>query len=184
MGDEIILICTSTGATAGLYLAAHHPEIKALILISPNIDIYDPTSSLLTKPWGKLILKGVMGGDYQTWNPPNGAEKYWYGTYRIEAIIQLKAMINATMQSRTFNKIKQPIFLSYYYKNDDEQDKTVSVKRMLEFFNEVKTPKHLKHKIAFPEAKNHSIASKYFNPNYKKVEEAVFNFTDSILKIY
>ena len=32
LGDKVILICTSTGGTLGLYLAAHHSEVDALIL--------------------------------------------------------------------------------------------------------------------------------------------------------
>ena len=111
MGEKVILICTSTGATTGLYLAANHPSIEALILVSPNIDIYDSTSNLLTKPWGKQILKAVMGGNYQTWQPPIGADKYWYGKYRIEAILELKALLQATMKKETFKKIKQPFFM-------------------------------------------------------------------------
>ncbi|PQJ78580.1 alpha/beta hydrolase [Polaribacter porphyrae] len=183
LGEKVILICASTGATAGLYLAAHHPEITGLILISPNIDIYDSTSNLITKPWGEQLLKTVMGSDYQIWSPPNGADKFWYGKYRVEAIIQLKAMIEATMNTETFKKIHQPFFMGYYYKNEEEQDKTVSVKRMLEMFEETFTKPEKKIKMAFPEAKQHSIASRFFNPNYLNVQKEVFNFTDTILKL-
>lgn len=183
MGEKVILICTSTGATAGLYLAAHHPEIAALILISPNIDIYDSTSNLITKPWGKQLLKTVMGSNYQTWEPPNGADKYWYGKYRIEAIIELKAFIQATMKKENFEKIEQPFFMGYYYKNEEEQDKTVSVKRMLEMFEQTSTPTNLKIKKAFPNAGNHSLGSHFFNTNYLKVQEEIFDFTENILNI-
>lgn len=183
MGEKVILICTSTGATAGLYLAANHPEIHALILISPNIDVYDTNSNLITKPWGEQILKAVYGGNYQTWEPPNGADKFWYGKYRVEAMIQLKALIQETMNKENFEKIKQPIFMGYYYKNEEEHDKTVSVKRMLEMFDQTSTPTNLKIKTAFPNAKNHSIGSHFFNVNYLKVQEEVFDFTDNILNI-
>lgn len=183
MGKKVILICTSTGATAGLYLAAHHTEIAALILISPNIDLYDTTSDLITKPWGKTILKTVLSGNFQIWEPPNGADKFWYGKYRIEAIVQLKALIQASMTANTFKKINQPFFIGYYYKNEDEQDKTVSVKRMLEMFDETATPVNQKVKKAFPDAKNHSIGSKFFNKNYFKVRDEVFLFTENVLNI-
>jgi pimeloyl-ACP methyl ester carboxylesterase len=183
IGEKVILMCTSTGATAGLYLAANHPEIEGIILISPNIDIYDPSSFLITKPWGKQILKTVMGGNYQTWEPPNGAEKFWYGKYRIEAILQLKKLIEVTMKEENFQKIKQPLFLGYYYKNENEQDKTVSVKRMLEMYTQISTADNLKYKVAFPEAKNHSIGSRFFNPNYKKIQNEIFEFTESVLNI-
>lgn len=183
MGKKVILICTSTGATAGLYLAANHPEIHALILISPNIDVYDTNSNLITKPWGEQILKAVYGGNYQTWEPPNGADKFWYGTYRVEAMIQLKALIQSTMTKETFEKIKQPFFMGYYYKNEKEQDKTVSVKRMLEMYEQTSTPSNLKVKKTFPDAKNHSLASRFFYTDYLKVQEAVFDYTEKVLNI-
>jgi esterase/lipase len=183
LGENLILICTSTGATAGLYLASNNPDIKALILISPNIDLYDSNSYLVTKPWGKQILRTVMNSDYQTWTPPLGAEKYWYNKYRIEAIIQLKAMIEVTMKQSVFEKINQPLFMAYYYKNEKQQDNTVSVKRMLEMFEQIKTPKTRKTKKAIPDAKNHSIGSRFFTNEYKKVQKEIFYFTDSILKL-
>jgi len=183
MGEKVILFCTSTGATAGLYLAANHPEIEALILVSPNVEIYDTTSNLITKPWGKEVLKTAMGGNYQTWQPPNEAEKYWYAKYRIEAIIQLKSLIQATMKKETFEKIKQPFFIGYYYKNEEEQDKVVSVERMLEMFKQTSTPSNLKVKKSFPNAKNHSLASRFFNPNFLEVQDEIFDFTETILNI-
>lgn len=183
MGEKVILICTSTGATAGLYLAANHPKIHALILISPNIDVYDTNSNLITKPWGEQILKAVYGGNYQTWEPPNGADQFWYGTYRVEAMIQLKALIQSTMTKENFEKIKQPFFMGYYYKNEEEQDKTVSVKRMLEMFDQTSTPSNLKIKKTFPDAKNHSLASRFFYADYLKVQEAVFDYTENILNL-
>ena len=183
IGEKVILICTSTGATAGLYLAANHPEIYALILISPNIDVYDTNSNLITKPWGEQILKAVYGGNYQTWEPPNGADKFWYGTYRVEAMIQLKALIQETMKKGSFEKIKQPFFMGYYYKNEEEQDKTVSVKRMLEMFEQTSTLSNLKIKKPFPDAKNHSFASRFFYRDYLIVQQEVFDFTENILNI-
>ncbi|WP_275316346.1 alpha/beta hydrolase [Tenacibaculum bernardetii] len=183
LGEKVILICVSTGATAGLFLASENPEIAALILSSPNIDVYDTNSNLVTKPWGKQILKLVMGGNYQTWQPPNGAEKYWYAKYRIEAIVQLKLLIGATMKQNVFEKIKQPLFMAYYYKNEEEQDKTVSVKRMKEMYNQISTTDKNKYQVAIPEAKNHSIASKFFTEEYKTVEKEIYYFADTVLKL-
>ena len=183
MGEKVILICASTGATAGLFLACENSDNKALILSSPNIDLYDTNSNLITKPWGKQLLRLKMGDDYQTWQPPSGAEQYWYSKYRIEAIINLKAMLQTTMKKEVFKKIKQPVFMAYYYKNEEEQDKTVSVKRMKEMYTQISTPEEYKYQVAIPEAKNHSIASRFFTEEYKTVEKEIYSFADSILKL-
>ena len=39
IGEKVILMCTSTGCTAALTLAANHPEVAALVMYAPNIRI-------------------------------------------------------------------------------------------------------------------------------------------------
>ncbi|MCB0635921.1 MAG: alpha/beta hydrolase, partial [Lewinella sp.] len=53
IGRRVILMATSTGATLALYLAAADPDIAALILMAPNIDLYSSSSRLLNGPWGR-----------------------------------------------------------------------------------------------------------------------------------
>jgi hypothetical protein len=47
-----------------LQLAAAHPEIAGLILLSPNIAINDPNAWLLNNPWGLEIAKLVKGSKF------------------------------------------------------------------------------------------------------------------------
>ena len=53
LGEKVILVGTSTGATLGLWLALKHrrEKIHALLLLSPNLGIRDPRGVLALGPW-------------------------------------------------------------------------------------------------------------------------------------
>ena len=183
LGDKVILMSTSSGGTLSLYIASGNPDIYSIITYSPNIDLYDEKSWLLTEHWGLQMARVILGGKYYTFHGPPGFEKYWTPKYRIESIISLKSFINATMNQETFGKIRQPVFMGYYYKNEEEQDNVVSVKRMLEMFAQLGTPDYQKRKINFPESSTHIIASDIWSKDIPHVKEETFRFAEEILKM-
>ena len=65
------------------------------------------------------------------------------------------------MTPEQFQKVKQPVFMGYYYKDEEHQDKVVSVPAMLAMFDELGTPADKKQKMAFPNAGEHVIASHF-----------------------
>ena len=161
LGRKVILMGTSTGGTQALQLAAAYPQdVSGLILLSPNIAINDPNAWLLNNPWGLQIARLVLGSKY---NVPKDAraiyKRYWNSPYRIEAAVELQEMLEASMNSKTFRRISQPLLLMYYYKDEDNQDKVVRVDAMLKMFNEIATPGPLKIKAAIPNAGDHVIGS-------------------------
>lgn len=180
LGDKVILMSTSTGGTLSLAIAAENPWIHSLILYSPNIEVADKTSNIFLKPWGLQIAR-LIKGNYNEFEESEEIAQYWQLKYRLEGIQAMKVLIRATMNNSTFKKINQPIFLGYYYKNKEEQDGTVSVKRMLEMYEQVSTPEKLKRKIAFPNAGCHPIPSGFYNKNYKSVEIETYRFAEEIL---
>ncbi len=183
LGQEIILMGTSTGGTFSLYLASGNPDIKGLILYSPNIDLRDPSSFLLVKPWGLQIAQGVMGGKYYSFTGPEGVEKYWTTRYRIEALVRLKNILNYTMTKENFHKIHQPVLVCYYKKNEQEQDDVVSVPAMMEMFEQLGTPDSLKRMVNIPTAGKHAIASGIFSKDVESVEKATAEFMEQVLRI-
>lgn len=183
LGKKVILMSCSTGGTLSVYLAANDPEISSLLLFSPNIDIADKRSGLLTGPWGSQMVKLIENGDYHSWEAPKEAEKYWYLKYRNEGVLALKYLINHTMTDKIFQEIKQPVYLAYYYKDDQHQDNVVSVERMKYFFDKISTPKQLKKKTAFPNADTHMIPSGIFSKQIPDIEKDLFDFTENVLHI-
>jgi len=181
LGEKVILMSCSTGGTYSLYLSGDEPAIAGQILYSPNIDIYDSKTNLLTKPWGYQMLKFLTGGVQHTWDGNDNVKKYWQTTYRIEAIIALKSLIQATMLESTFKKIKSPVFLGYYYKDEENQDKVVSVERMKEMFSQLSTPDDQKRAIAFPNSGAHVMCSKYFPNDLENLRKETFAFAEEVM---
>ena len=180
LGDSIIIMSCSTGSTLAILLEGTSPKIHSQIMYSPNIDIADPSSELVVRPWGRNILKLVLGGDYNRVVYTTDGQKYWNTDYHLNGIVVTKYLLDNYMTDENFKKIKTPLFLGYYYKNDKEQDNVVSVSRMKDFFNTISTPMERKEMIAFPKAGRHVIASRVMSGDLDGVREATFKFWDKI----
>lgn len=184
LGKKVILVGTSTGGTAALKLAATYPEINSLILLSPNVAINDKNAWLLNDPWGLQIARSVLGSDERKVDGRTAEyKKYWYTNYRIESLVELQEFVESTMQKSVFEKVKQPVLMLYYYKNELEQDPVVRVDAMLKMFGELGTPEDLKRKIAIPNAGNHVLGSYITSKDLPSVATAIDNFVDNVLKV-
>lgn len=181
LGDSIILMSCSTGGTLSLPLAADHPEIKAIITYAPNIDIADSKSAMIVKPWGLQLMRLAMGDKFREYEVNEEMAKYWTNRYRLEGLVALKNLVNSTMTEATFEKVKQPIYVGYYYKNDEEKDDIVSIPRMHEMIDQIGTPNDQKQIEAFDEAGSHVINSSICSKQLNDVRAATFEFADNIL---
>lgn len=179
IGDKVIILATSNGGTLALMLASEqYPETAGLVLLSPNIKIYDPKAWLLNKPWGLQIARLVMGSEY------NGAKdttalyrQYWNNPYRLEAVVQVQQLLEDKMNKETFAKVNQPLLLLYYYKDEEHQDKVVRVSAMKEMFAQISTPENKKQSIAVPTAGDHVMGSPIKSKDVQTVENEAIRFT-------
>lgn len=184
LGDKVILMTCSTGATLGAYLAANNPElVEGIIMYSPNIDVHDPMASLLTKPWGLQMAKQVAGPYYHFDMPPGG-DKYWTTTYRTEGLIALKTLVDETMTKQTFDKIDDPIYIGYYYKDEDHFDDVVSIDAMKAFYEEIETPADKKRIDVFPNGGGHVFISSITNKDLSEVESKLYDFSENTLGLH
>ncbi|MEM7552404.1 MAG: alpha/beta hydrolase [Bacteroidota bacterium] len=182
LGEHVILMSTSTGGTFSAYITSGHPEIFGQIMYSPNFDLFDESSKILVKPWGLQLARQVTGSDYHEYdNSDNPGKRFWTNKYRLEAVIALRSLIDATMQPETFQKIETPVFIGYYYKNDSLKDDAVSIPAMKTMFEELGTPPDRKRIINFPEAGTHVIASKYHSKAIDRIREETFAFAEEVL---
>jgi len=184
LGDSLIVIATSNGGAMALYIAFGHPEIKGLIIYSPLIDFFDPATKLLDKPWGLQIARKVTGGEsFQGLDSSTINKRYWTTRYRLEGAVALKNMIDEITETSVYEKIKIPVFLGYYYKDEEHQDKVVSVKAMLEMYDHLGTKEPYKRKFAFVNVGHHVIASKYKSLDLNSVRRETFKFAEEVLKL-
>lgn len=182
LGDKVIVMSCSTGSTLAIMLAETNPEIHSFIMYSPNIDIKDPMSYLSDENWGPQLTEMVLGSEYNhitTYSEE--AKKYWNEKYHINGIVALKRIIKAYMNDEHFKKISQPLFMGYYYKDEEHQDQVVSVPRMLEFYDAISTPFEKKRKVNFTDSKGHVFSSIIMNPNIEKVELETYKFAEEVL---
>ena len=185
LGKKLILMTTSTGGTLGLMLAAAYPDdVDALILLSPNIEINDPNAWLLNKHWGLQLARMVKKSNYIIAEDDRSIYKqYWNKPYRLEAAVQLEELLATTMNKETFEKVKAPTLLLYYYKDDVHQDSVVKVSAMLSMFDQLGTPADLKRKLAMPKTGNHVIGSYIKSGDVEGVENEIDKFMREILKM-
>lgn len=183
LGDSIILMSCSTGSTLSIMLAQQYPEIHSFIMLSPNIDIKDPMSALTIGPWGSQLTSLVLGSDYNHITYTEEAKKYWNPVYHKNGIFTTKKIIVDHMEQENFSKITQPLFMAYYYRDEDHQDDVVSVPRMLDFFDQIGTPLSKKRKYVSTKADSHVIASGIQSKDWAGVQQACYDFAEQVLHL-
>jgi esterase/lipase len=181
LGKKVILLATSTGGTLALKLAAEYPDIAGLILLSPNIAINDPLAWIANNQWG-LQIAHLVKGKYNTTDDTTAMEKkYWYYKYRMESVTEMQELLETTMKASIFEKIKQPVLMLYYYKDEEHQDKTVKVSAMKRMFRQLGTPDSLKREIAVPNAGEHVIGSYIKSKDVETVAKECEKFAAQVL---
>jgi len=180
LGDRVIVIGTSMGGALTTYLAAHHPEIYAIVLYSPCIEIFDPNAKLIDNPWGLSLARAIKGSSHNDIPPTNAQHQaYWSLHYRLEGVQALQNFLTHAMVPSTFAQVTCPTFMGYYYRDEENQDKVVSVPAMLQMFDQLGSQN--KEKRAFPTAGNHVLASYVLSQDYTSVEQGTTQFLDRIL---
>lgn len=177
LGNKIILMSTSTGGTLALKLAAEFPDdVYALINLSPNIALRNGAAFIANDPWGLQIARLVVGSRYNITDATEAESQYWYKKYRLEAVSQLEELIESTMTSELFQRIKQPSLTLYYYKNEEEQDPQVKVSAILEMNEKLATPEDFKVIMNIPTAGAHVLGSSLVSKDVEAVYREVKKF--------
>ncbi len=184
LGKKVIIMSTSTGGSLALKLAADYPEyVDGLLLFSPNIRINNNLAFLLSKPWGLQLARSIYHGKYKITDddPASKDCQYWYCKYRLEGVVLLQQLIDATMKKETFNRVTAPVFLGYFYKDKEHQDPTVKVSAMRQMFKQLGTASDRKSEKAFPEAAAHVIGCELTSQAVDEVLTESINFGVTIL---
>jgi alpha-beta hydrolase superfamily lysophospholipase len=96
IGEQVILIGASTGATLAVAMAGH-PAMDAVtlqVLLSPNFAPADSRSTWITRPAGPLILQ-LTAGDTHSFEPRNELQaRYWSTSYPIAAIVEMMRLVD------------------------------------------------------------------------------------------
>jgi esterase/lipase len=184
LGKKVIIMGTSTGASLALMLAANYPEVHSIILLSPNIEIFDGAAWILNNPWGLQIARVVNGSDYVISSDTRPIYKqYWSYKYRLEAVVELEEMLESAMTSGLFQKVTQPTLMLYYYRDKINQDSVVKVDAMHKMFAALGTPNDKKRSVPIPKAGNHVIGSYIKSQDVETVGMEIEKFMNEILRL-
>lgn len=184
LGDSVIVVGTSMGGALTLLLASQQPDIKALVLYSPAIRDAGGRLEAFFKPWTKLIMEKTMTENGSMDMKRTGEKgQFWSEVQHINGYESLAKLMYSNMNKETFEKVKQPVFLGYYYKSEQEQDFVVSVPKMLEMYGQLGTAPELKKEMAFPGTADHVIASSITSKDWQTVMFSTIDFLENVAKV-
>ncbi len=98
LGDKVVIVATSTGATLATWLAQQQlfdiSRLHALLFLSPNFKVRSPFGFLLTWPFAYQWIPRVLGQN-RTWEPENEmAARYWTHSYSTHALIEMQKTVD------------------------------------------------------------------------------------------
>lgn len=130
IGDRVILIGTSTGATL-IAWANFEPElmenVAAQVWISPNFGPKDVKSEMLLWPWGRQLLRIILGDTY-SYEPQNERHDIsGTASYGSDVLLQMMGLVDI-VRSSDFSALTIPTFMVYSPKDRVvEADVSVSI---------------------------------------------------------
>ena len=96
LGERVIVIGTSTGATLAVAML-DHPAMHAvdtLVMISPNFTPLDARAAWMTRPAGPLLAR-VLAGDTRSWTPHNALQaRYWSTSYPMTTAVEAMRLVD------------------------------------------------------------------------------------------
>ncbi|MCK8823624.1 alpha/beta hydrolase [Fuchsiella alkaliacetigena] len=174
IGEEVVVIGTSTGGTLATWLALQEQVegISALVLISPNFGPRDSMAELLTWPWAEQLLPLLLGEEYsaESLNPEH--ERYWTRNYPTTALFPMMALVDLVRES-DLEAVKEPTLVLY-----SPQDQVVDAAKIEETFQRWGSEE--KKLLAMEEIENprkHVLAGDILEPNNTSVvKEEILEF--------
>jgi esterase/lipase len=132
LGNQIILVGCSTGASLAIDFAARFPNrVHGLILISPNFKLKVPGGDLLSGPLGKVWARLVVG-EYREWQAKTeNIRRYWTRKYASDNISAMMETIKR-LNSQDLNKISIPV-LTFMTKKDEVIDVDFATQKIQSF---------------------------------------------------
>lgn len=153
LGDKVVLIGTSTGATLAAAMLGHPTmdTVDTIVMLSPNFAPRDPAAAWLTRPAGPLIAK-VLVGETRSWQPHNDAQsRFWSTTYPTDSAVEMMRLVGLANRDLPA-RISQRLLL--FYSNDDS---VVSPAAALSAYDAIDAPQKASIEIRDPGDPSHHV---------------------------
>lgn len=120
IGDKVIVIATSTGASLATWAASQpgaSKDVVAMALISPNYGVQASGAEMLLWPWGKQLAELIIGRE-RSFVPRNASqEKYWTWRYPTTALLPMAALTELAYKAPIGDAKVPALFI---FSNDDK----------------------------------------------------------------
>lgn len=174
LGEKIIIISVSTGATIATWLATHafSEKVAAFIMLSPNYGPADRQARLLLWPWGGALAELIVGDEYY-WQAYNELhERYWMHRYPSRALMPMMGMVSL-VESLDLAKIEKPVLMIY-----SPQDRVVDTHAIETVFDKIgSTDKRLFPFTGAEDPFQHVLAGDILSPNStRRIADIIIDF--------
>jgi pimeloyl-ACP methyl ester carboxylesterase len=176
IGQKVILVGTSTGASLALHLAfenIHQNDIAALVLISPNFGVPDWRGKYISGPAGPWLARLLLG-PYHSFKPENELHaSLWTSHYRSESVAAVMDLVNY-VNGIDLSRLQIPVFVLY-----TDKDQVVRTDLILKKFLEIGS--NHKQILKVEASRNHVLAGEAVSPQATAVTiEAIKSFIKNL----
>jgi len=136
LGERVIVIGTSTGATLAAAMIGHPlmDAVDALVMVSPNFAPRDAGAAWLTRPAGPLLAR-LLVGDTRSWQPHNERQAlYWSTTYPTASAVEMMRLVDLANRQLP-DGISQRLLMFY-----SSEDTVISHSEALSVFERTGAP--------------------------------------------
>ncbi|HEY4292995.1 alpha/beta hydrolase [Luteibacter sp.] len=161
LGERVVLVATSMGASLALDLAARRPEaIEAVVAWSPGIRVYDREQLRAA-----VLLQGPVA-------PPGERSafqrRYWSSVVHSDGYRAIARLFLEWMRPERLHGIACPVFFGLWDGGEGDHDTLTSVAAMREAFSWLGTPPSRRRLVAYDHAA-HVLASPERSPAAARV---------------
>lgn len=174
IGERIVLVGTSTGATLAAALADHPSmaNVSELVLISPNFGIRDPKSEVLLLPGGPMFADLLLGKMRSFETHSDAHARYWSSEYPTRAIVEAMRLLRHA-------RGKLPLTLDARLLTIlSPNDQVISVEAALDVHDDARVPaRMLVEMFSSDDPNDHVLAGDILSPsNTESVAEMIVDF--------
>ena len=153
LGERVIVIGTSTGATLAAAML-DHPGMSAvdtLVMVSPNFAPKDTNAAWLTRPAGPLLAR-LLVGDTRSWQPYNALQaRFWSTSHPLSAPVEVMRLVDLANRKLPA-AIPQRLLLLY-----SPADTVISADAALAVFAQTQAPQKAAIAITDPGDPSHHV---------------------------
>ncbi|HVI53889.1 MAG TPA: alpha/beta fold hydrolase [Luteibacter sp.] len=161
LGERVVLVGTSMGASLALDMAASRPEaVAGVVAWSPGIRVYDPAQLRAA-----VMLQGAVAvpgerTDFQ--------RRYWSAMVHTDAYRAIARLFIERMRPEVLERVACPVFFGMWDGGDGDHDTLASVGAMRHAFGWLGTPASGRRLVAYDHAA-HVLASPERSPAAARV---------------